>query len=116
MRDDRLSGPDGATFLGVVANGDDKIEMHILEFRPGLAAGLGSINMVILFENTKNDGIDMTARIGPGAERFKTTRPMRRMRYSPRMDRAELPVQRKRILKGVVVMDYFRVEDLIFLA
>src|ERR1700734_1430275 len=74
MGQDRLPWPDGAALLGVIANGDDEIENHILVLGPRLTAGLGGIDLVILSQYPENQGVDLTGRIGTGTKGLKSSR------------------------------------------
>ena len=48
MGNNRSSGPNGASFPGVVADGNDEIEFNILKLIDGLAASVGGIDLKVI--------------------------------------------------------------------
>src|SRR5580704_9076665 len=74
MGNDRLTRPYWAAFLGVVANGDDKIKLHVLKLLPRLAPGVESVNMEVFLQNPQHDGIYFPGGFSSGAKRVKAAR------------------------------------------
>ena len=59
MRGDGMAGKDRAGFLGVIADRDDKIEFHLFELIPGLAAGVAGVDAVVLLEHPPGERVDL---------------------------------------------------------
>lgn len=97
MRDDRLAWKNGAGFPGSVADGNDDVEFGIPKLVPGFAARFRSVNFVTISQYAKRKGIYSPRWFAAGAWASKRFLPTFLMRYSAKILRAELPVQRNRI-------------------
>jgi hypothetical protein len=68
---DRLAWPYGTRFLGVVADGDYKVEDYTMVYVPRLRPGGGSINFERLLQDAYGIGVDLWTWIRAGAVGFK---------------------------------------------
>src|SRR5665213_826937 len=72
MRRNGIPRKDGTRLLGIVADRDDEIELHVLELIPRLAAGVARVDAVVLLQHPESERIDLAGRpcaraVGPDA-------------------------------------------------
>ena len=100
MRDNRLTGPDRTGLLRIVTESDDEIELCLFEFFPRLAVGVRCVDFEIIAENFQREsGCGAGFGRPPALWVSNRTGAICLNRYSAKILRAELPVQRNRILK-----------------
>jgi hypothetical protein len=99
MRENRLARPNRAGFPGVVTEGDDEIEWHIFELIPRFTVGIRCVDFEILAKNFQRERMRCGFRTRSGAVGFKANGTIFFNRYSAKILRAELPVQRNMMVK-----------------
>lgn len=72
MGDHRLTWPNRAGFLSVVADGDDEIELDVFEFVPGFTGGVAGID-VYVFQELDGERMDRAGGLGAGAVGLEAT-------------------------------------------
>jgi hypothetical protein len=71
MRENRLTRPNRAGFLGVVTEGDDEIERHIFELIPRFTVGIRRVDFEILEKNFQRERMRRGLRTRSGAVGFE---------------------------------------------
>jgi hypothetical protein len=66
------SRPNGASFSGLVADCNDEIELNILKFVHGLAAGIGGIYLEVVPKYREGNRMGCGLRIDSGAKHLKS--------------------------------------------
>ena len=67
MRDHGLTGPDGARLPRLVTDGDDEIELDVLELLPRLASRLARVDVVAVLQELEHVGVHSAFRVRSGA-------------------------------------------------